>query len=245
MAISGFKTNSELYGDAWGLPGEWRWGNYVQAWEYGVIHYLFNSVIVTLGSIALVVLVSSWVAFALVRVKIPLAQPVLLFIMGGLMLSETVALVPLFRIMRGVGLYNSLLGIIVLYVAFRIPFTTILIRSYMIDLPSELSDSAVVDGCSQWQQYWRITMPLCKPILVSAAVLQALFSWNEFVFALVFIKDDVIKTMPVGLMTLMSKLTTNWPVVFAGLTISALPMIIAFLIGQRQFVRGITEGIGK
>lgn len=245
MAISGFKTNAELFGDAWGLPAEWRFGNYVQAWNYGVVHYIFNSLVVTVGSIVLVTLVSSFAAFALVQVRIPLGQPILMLILGGLMLSETVALVPLFRIMRSLGIYNSLIGIIILYTAFRIPFTTFLIRAYMIDLPTELRDAAIVDGASLWQMFWRVTLPLCYPILISAAVLQALFSWNEFVFALVFIKDDALKTMPVGLMTLQSKLTTNWPVVFAGLTISAIPMVLAFLFGQRHFVRGITEGLGK
>ncbi|MGC3952808.1 MAG: carbohydrate ABC transporter permease [Propionicimonas sp.] len=245
MMVSGFKTNAEFFGDPWGLPGEWRWGNYVQAWEYGVVHYIVNSVIVTVGSIVLVTLVSAFAAFALVQVKIPLSQPITLLIMGGLMLSETVALVPLFRIMRSLELYNTLLGIIILYTAFRIPFTTFLIRAYMIDLPSELRDAAIVDGASLWQMFWRVILPLCYPILISAAILQALFSWNEFVFALVFIRDDALKTMPVGLMTLQSKLTTNWPVVFAGLTVSAIPMVLGFLFGQRHFVRGITEGLGK
>lgn len=245
MMISGFKTNAEFFGDPWGLPGEWRWGNYLQAWEYGVVHYIINSVAVTVGSIILVTLVSAFAAFALAQVKIPLSQPITLLIMGGLMLSETVALVPLFRIMRSLELYNTLLGIVILYTAFRIPFTTFLIRAYMIDLPSELRDAAIVDGASQWQLFWRVILPLCYPILISAAILQALFSWNEFVFALVFIRDDALKTMPVGLMTLQSKLTTNWPVVFAGLTISAIPMVLGFLFGQRHFVRGITEGLGK
>jgi len=245
MAISGFKTNAELFGDAWGLPAQWRFSNYVQAWDYGVVHYIANSLIVTVGSILLVTLVSSFAAFALVQVRIPLGQPMLMLILGGLMLSETVALVPLFRIMRSLDLYNTLIGIIILYTAFRIPFTTFLIRAYMIDLPTELRDAAIVDGASLWQMFWRVTLPLCYPILISAAILQALFSWNEFVFALVFIKDDALKTMPVGLMALQSKLTTNWPVVFAGLTISAIPMVLAFLFGQRHFVRGITEGLGK
>jgi raffinose/stachyose/melibiose transport system permease protein len=245
MAMSGFKTNAELFGDAWGLPAEWRFGNYVQAWNYGVVHYILNSLVVTVGSIVLVTLVSSFAAFALVQVRIPLGQPLLMLILGGLMLSETVALVPLFRIMRSLDLYNTLIGVVILYTAFRIPFTTFLIRAYMIDLPTELRDAAIVDGASLWQMFWRVTLPLCYPILISAAILQALFSWNEFVFALVFIKDDALKTMPVGLMALQSKLTTNWPVVFAGLTISAIPMVLAFLFGQRHFVRGITEGLGK
>ena len=86
---------------------------------------------------------------------------------------------------------------------------------------------------------------MCRPILVSAALLQALFAWNEFVFALVFISNGDLKTLPVGLMDMQSRLLTDWPVQFAGLTMAALPMIVLFLIGQRQFLRGLTDGIGK
>ena len=90
-----------------------------------------------------------------------------------------------------------------------------------------------------------IILPMCRPILVSAALLQAMFAWNEFVFALVFISDETLKTLPVGLMAMQSRLLTDWPVVFAGLTMAALPMVLLFLIGQRQFLRGLTEGVGK
>ena len=98
---------------------------------------------------------------------------------------------------------------------------------------------------SRWETFWRVILPMCKPILVSAAMLQALFAWNEFVFALVFINSDGNKTLPVGLVAMQSRLLTNWPVMFAGLTIASLPMIILFLIGQRQFIRGLAEGTGK
>lgn len=116
---------------------------------------------------------------------------------------------------------------------------------YMIDLPREVDEAATVDGASRTQTFWRIILPMCRPILVSAALLQALFAWNEFVFALVFISSDSLKTLPVGLVSMQSRLLTDWPVVFAGLTIAALPMILLFLIGQRQFLRGLTEGVGK
>jgi raffinose/stachyose/melibiose transport system permease protein len=245
MVLSGFKDNSEVFGHPWGLPGALRWHNFVQAWDQGVVRYLGNSVIVTVASIILVTLFSAWAAYGLTRLKVPFSQPILLIILGGLMLSPTVAIIPLFRLLLATDLYDSYWALILLYTAFRIPFTVFLIRAYMLGLPREVEEAAFIDGASRWQTFWRVIMPMCKPILVSAAMLQALFAWNEFVFALVFINNDHLKTLPVGLVAMQSRLLTNWPVMFAGLTIASLPMIILFLIGQRQFIRGLAEGTGK
>jgi raffinose/stachyose/melibiose transport system permease protein len=245
MALSGFKTNQEIFGDPFGLPGALRWSNYETALDQGVLKYFTNSVIVTTASVVTTTLVSAWAAFGLTRVHIPFGNGVTLFILGGLMLAPTVALVPLFRLLQDLQLFNTYWALIILYTAFRVPFTTFLIRAYMIDMPLSVDEAAKIDGASNAQIFWRITLPMCKPILVSAALLQALFGWNEFVFALAFISDDSLKTLPVGLMSLQSRLTTDWPIVFAALTIAALPMIVLFLIGQRQFLRGLTEGVGK
>jgi raffinose/stachyose/melibiose transport system permease protein len=245
MVLSGFKTNQEVFGDPFGLPGALRWENYGTAWEQGVFRYFGNSVIVTVASVVTTTLISAWAAYGLTRLDLPLNQPLLLLILGGLMLAPTVALVPLFRLLQTLQLFNTYWALIILYTAFRVPFTTFLIRAYMIDLPLELDEAAKMDGATTRQIFWRIILPMCRPILVSAALLQALFAWNEFVFALAFISDDSLKTLPVGLMSMQSRLTTDWPVVFAALSMAAAPMIVLFLIGQRQFLRGLTEGVGK
>src|SRR3712207_4770209 len=129
------------------------------------------------------------------------------------MLAPTVALVPLFRLLQELTLFDTHWALIVLYTAFRVPFTTFLIRAYMIDMPLSVDEAARIDGASNSQIFWKITLPMCRPILVSAALLQALFAWNEFVFALAFISTDSKKTLPVGLMSLQSRLTTDWPIV--------------------------------
>jgi raffinose/stachyose/melibiose transport system permease protein len=245
MALNGFKTNAELFGSAWGLPGELRWGNFSTAWTQGVVRYLFNSVLVTAVSIIGVVIISAWAAYGLTRLRIPFAGPVTMVILGGLMLAPTVALVPLFQLLRSLRLYDTFAGLIILYIAFRIPFTLFLIRAYMFTLPHEVEEAARVDGASSWQIFWRVVFPMSRPVLVSAALLQAIFAWNEFPFALVFINSPNLKTLPVGLLDMQSRLLTNWPVMFAALTLAALPMIIAFLVGQRQFIRGLAEGFGK
>lgn len=245
MVLSGFKDNQEIFNQPWAPPGELRWENYARAWDLGVVRYFTNSVIVTGASILATTLISAWAAYGLCRLRLPFGNAVALLVLGGLLLSPTVALIPLFRLLTSIGLFDTHWALIVLYTAFRIPFTIFLIRAYMIELPRAVDEAATIDGATRTQVFWRVILPMCRPILVSAALLQALFAWNEFAFALVFISDEALKTLPVGLVAMQSRLLTDWPVVLAGLTMAALPTILLFLVGQRQFLRGLTEGVGK
>lgn len=245
MVFSSFKTNREIFGSPWSLPEELRWDNFTRAGNAGVVRYFVNSILVTAGSIVTTTLISAWAAFGLVRVKAPFSNIATGIILGGLMMAPTVALIPLFGLLQQLHIYDTLWALVILYTAFRIPFTTFLIRAYMIDMPSSIDEAAYIDGATHWQIFWHIVLPLCRPILVSSALLQALFAWNEFAFALVFIATRENKTLPVGLVDMQSRLLTDWPVQFAGLTMAALPMIVLFLIGQRHFLRGLTDGIGK
>ena len=245
MILSSVKVHQQFLSDPFGLPATIGLGNYVDAWNLGIGQYLSNSVIVTLVSVVATTLISAWAAFGLTKLSMPFSRPVLFLIVGGLMLAPTVALIPLLRILQSLGIYDTLLGLIVLYTAFRIPFITFLIRSYMIDLPREVDEAARLDGCSRAQQFWRLALPMSMPIVVSSIILQCLFAWNEYLFAFIFVSSTSTMTLPVGLANLSSRLSTDYPMVFAGMTISALPMIIFFFLGQRFFVRGLAEGIGK
>jgi raffinose/stachyose/melibiose transport system permease protein len=245
MVMTGFKTNQEMFGDSWGLPSELRWENFLNAWNQGVVRYLFNSGVVTIASVFTTVSVGALAAYALTRLRIPLATPITIGILGGMMLSPTIALIPLTMLLHTLGIFDTYWALIVLYTAFRIPFTVFLIRAYMATISTEIEDAAIVDGASRFQIFWMIMLPLSRPIIVSAALLQALFAWNEFVFALVFINNQDLKTLPVGLLDMQSRFLTNYPVMFAALTLAALPMILIFLVGQRQFIRGLAEGFGK
>jgi len=245
MALNGFKSNAELFGDAWGLPTTWRWENFAKAWNLGVVRYLVNSIIVSGASVVTTVLFSSMAAYALTRIRIPFAGAITVLLLGGMMLAPTVALIPLFRLLQALKIFDTYWALIVLYTAFRIPFTVFLIRAYMVTLSREMEDAAIVDGASRWQIFWLVIMPLSRPIVVSAALLQALFAWNEFVFALVFINSTDLKTLPVGLLAMQGRVLSDWPVLFAALTMAAIPMILLFLAGQRQFIRGLSEGFGK
>jgi raffinose/stachyose/melibiose transport system permease protein len=245
MVLSSLKVNTQFLSDPFGVPTSLEFSNYVDAWNLGIGQYLMNSVIVTLVSVLATTLISAWAAFGLTKLTLPFSRTVLFLIVGGLMLAPTVALIPLLRLLQGLGIYDSLLGLIVLYTAFRIPFTTFLIRSYMVDLPHEVDEAARLDGCSRSQQFWRLAFPMSMPIIISSIILQCLFAWNEYLFAFIFVSSTSNMTLPVGLANLSSKLSTDYPMVFAGMTLSALPMILFFFLGQRFFVRGLAEGIGK
>ncbi len=243
--MSGFKSNSEIMLNTWALPSEWRWENYFLAWEVGVGKYFFNSIIVTVASVIFTVMISAIAAFALSRFEFKYRELILAVIVGGLMLSPQVGLISLYKLLSSLSIYNTYLALVIPYTAYRIPFTVFLMRSYFISLPREVEDSAYIDGCNSWQVFWHIILPMSRPIIATSALLTAMFTWNEFMFALVFIEDSRLKTIPVGLMNLRGALTTQWSVLLAGLTLSALPMIILFLVFQKQLIRGLTAGSVK
>lgn len=245
MALSGFKTNGQIFGSPFSLPTHLSWRNYVNAWNHGVQNYVVTSFLVTVASGICTVMISAWTAFGLTRIRLP-GQPLILgLVLGGLMLSPTVALIPLVQMFQQLGLYNSDWALIVLYTAFRVPFTTFLIRAYMIDLPVELDEAATIDGASERQRFWRVLLPMCRPIIISCIILHVLFAWNEYIFAMVFTSGSQTTTLPVGLALLMARTGSNYSEVFAAMTISALPIVIVFFATQRYFIRGLAEGIGK
>lgn len=245
MALNGFKNNAQIFGDPFALPVTWSWANYVHAWNQGVRDYVTVSLLVTVASGLCTVLVSAWTAYGLTRTRMPGKPVVVGFVLGALMLSPTVAVIPLVKMTQALGLYNTYWALIVLYTAFRIPFSTFLIRAYMLDLPRDLDEAARIDGASEGQIFWRIILPLCRPIIVSCMILHVLFAWNEYLFAVIFANSAGAQTLPVGLTSIMAKHGTNYAQVFAAMTISALPIVIVFFAAQRYFIRGLSEGIGK
>lgn len=245
MALNGLKSNAEIFGDPFALPSRWTWSNYVRAWNQGVRGYVATSALVTVASSVSTVLISAWTAYGLTRTPMPGKTLVVGLILGGLMLSPTVALIPLVRMLQSLGLYNTYWALIILYTAFRVPFSTFLIRAYMVDLPRDLDEAARLDGASEGQIFWKITLPLCRPIIISCIILHILFAWNEYLFAMVFTSGSNVQTLPVGLTSIMATHGTNYAVVFAAMTISALPIVLIFFAGQRYFIRGLSEGMGK
>ena len=245
MVISSFKSSTANYADPWGLPSTWLVGNYAEAWDRGISEYFLNSVIVTVVSTIGTVTLAALCAYGMVRLSHRTGNVVLVLAMGGLVVAPQVSLIPLYRLLDATGLLNTYWAMILPYVAFRLPMAIILIRSVFLSVSKELVDAAIIDGCHSLQVLRHVYLPLSRSVLVTAAVLTAYFAWNEFLFAIVYVDSDAIRTIPAGLMSFRDALSTDWGVLLAGLVIAALPIVLVFAFLQRYFVAGVAAGSVK
>jgi len=245
LVINSFKTSSEMFDRSWSLPESWLYQNYVDAWNFGLGHYIANSVIVTAASVTAIVLIGALSAFVLSVLEFAGKKYIYAFLLGGMIMPPEVCLFPLFKILATLRLYDTYLAMILPYVSFGLPFATFLIRAHMATIPVELYEAAVVDGASVLRIFWRIYMPLSRPVLAAAALIMVMRVWNEFIFALTFISSDALRTLTIGISTFGDALRVDWTVLMAGLIISIAPVLCTFLLMQRQFMSGLTQGAVK
>lgn len=245
MISNSLKTYKEIYKNIWALPAAPQWQNYGLAWSRGISKYFLNSVLVTGTTIVGAIVVAALASYSLARFRFRGNQVLFVICMGGMMLSPQVTLIPLYKIIQALRIHNTYWALIIPYTAYRIPLIVMLIRSHFLSIPKEIEESAVLDGCSSLGVFARIFLPMSKPILLTCAILVAYYAWNEFLFAIIFIDSDKLRTIPAGLMNLRDALQTDWGVLLAGMTISALPLVTLFLLMQKQFIRGMTAGSVK
>ena len=245
ILMSSFKDYQGIYGDVWGFPKTWHIENYATAWNKGISQYFVNSAIVTVCTLVGVVFVASFSAFGICQLRGRLGNALFLFCMCGILLSPQVCLLPLFMLLKSLKLKNTLWAMILPYIAFRLPVSIMLIRSFFVGISKELEEAATIDGATLMQIYRNIYLPLSKPIISTVVIMTAYYAWNEFVFATIFVDSSRLRTIPVGLMTFRDGLMTEWGVVLAGMVIACLPIVTLFIIMQKSFVRGMTAGAVK
>lgn len=240
MATSSVKTMRELFSDPFGLPQDPQWSNFASAWENGISQYLFNSLLITIVSVVLIVIVSGMAAYALARLHFPGRVPLYLLLITGFAIPVHATLVPLYQTLNSMHLINTYVGIIAPYVAFGIPFSVLLLFAFFVAFPNEIEDAARIDGCSTWQMVLRIVLPLSVPGLSSVAIFQSVFIWNEFSLALILISEDALRTIPLGLTKFQGQWTTNWPALLASVTLASLPMLLVYVLLQKQFINSLS-----
>lgn len=245
LILNSLKTNQEMFRNSIALPASPKFSNWVNAWNKGLYNYFLSSLITSTMSLCGILVLSSLLAYGLTRLNLPGSGVLFVIVLGGMALSEQVALVPLFKMIQGLGLYNTRWAVVLPYVAFRIPFTMFLLRSYFLGIPKELEEAAILDGATTLQIFTRIIIPISRPVLASAAIVNLNFVWNEFLFANIFLEDRKLMTIPLGLMTFQGDLKSDYVTMLAGILIASLPMIIMYLCMQKQFVRGLTSGAVK
>lgn len=248
LISASLKNSRELFMTPWALPQSPQWVNYVKAWtEAGIGHYFANSVFVTVLSMFFILLVGSMAAYALARFQFRGNTAIYNVFLSGMMFPVFLGIVPLFLLLRNLGMLNNYFGLITVYVAYSLSFTIFILTGFFKTLPHELAEAGLIDGCSQFAVFWRIMMPLAKPGLVAAGIFNFFGIWNEYPLALVIISKSELRTLPLGIANLLmvQHYETNWGALFAGLVMVLVPTLVVYLIFQRQITEGLTAGALK
>ena len=246
MMFSAFKTTPQIFASPFGIPEFGNLVNFQRIWtQTNFFQYLLNSFVVTGASMALILTLGTMAAYALARYEFFGAGFILMFFIAGLTLPLKLAIIPLFMLMRDLGILNNQLSLIFVYTAMGLPTTVFIMTGFIRTLPNELEDAARMDGASEARIMWSIMLPLVRPAMVIAGIQNVVPIWNDFFFPLVFIQNDRLKTLPQGLTTFMGEYATDYGVLYAGLTLSALPIIIIYIVLSRQFISGMTSGAIK
>lgn len=245
-ALNGFKDLSELRTNPFGLPHVWMWSNYwsiltgARYWQV-----LGNSLLIALFTVALTLIVSSMAAFTFAHLRFFGDKFLLSYIQLGLLFPVATAIVPLFIKIRDLGLLDSYWGVILPQVAFSLAMSVLLIRNAFKQLPSELLDAAMMDGCGYFRYFIYVTLPLSGPILSTVAVISFVGSWNGYLLPLIVLNSESRYPWTLGLMAYQGQYMTSWQLVLAFITLTILPAIIMFLMAQRYIVAGLTAGAIK
>ncbi len=246
MLMSAFKSNAEIFASPFALPEQVDFSNIARVWnETSFVRYLANSAIVTVASVAAILVAGTMAAYALARYRFRLNAVIFLFFVSGLMVPLKLAVIPLFIQLDGFGLLDSRTGLVLVYVAMGLPSAVFILTGFLRTLPGELEQAARIDGAGEARIMLSIMLPLARPAMVIAGIQNAVPIWNDFFFPLVFVTSDDLKTLPQGLTVFMGEYNTDWGVLFAGLTLAALPIMLAYALLSRQFIAGMTQGAIK
>lgn len=243
LAFNSLKSGPEVGRNPLGIPQQIRWQNFPDAWRqanFGVT--MRNSAVLTFGTIAGVLVIAGMAAFALSRLNVPGAGALMLYLLVGTSMPAQLFMVPLFFLWNKLGLTDNLFGVMIIYWATMSPFATFLLRSYMVAIPQDFEDAARVDGASELQVLRHVIVPIAWPGFLTAGLVTGLGAWNEFMFAVTFLHREEVKPISTSLYSFMSRYGREWGLTSAAAMFMVLPVIILFLLLQRQFIEGLTQG---
>ncbi|WP_020574296.1 carbohydrate ABC transporter permease [Actinopolymorpha alba] len=255
VLISSLKTNREIFTSPFGLPETWEFGTYVDAWQTANIgRFFFNTVVVVVCGVLLTLLFSSMAAYVLARYEFPGNRFIYYLFLAGMMFPLFLAIVPLVKVTQNLGLYQNLVGLIIVYVAFSLPFSVFFLTAFFQSLPKELAEAAFIDGAGHFRTFFQIMLPLARPGLISIGVFNFLGQWNQYMLPLVLNtpKDDERSNFlltqglaDLALRTRYESSATSVAEMFAGLVIAMIPVLAVYIVFQRRVEEGLTAGALK
>ena len=243
MVFNSLKTHDEVFTNIWGPPDVPQWINYPRAWEQANVGILFrNSLIVAGSSVVLITLLAALAAYGISKIRFRGNGVLFILFIIAMLVPQQILIVPLYRLMKSLGIINTHLSLIFPYVAGGLPLAIFILTTYFRGIPDDIVEAARIDGCSNIRILWNIVLPVSWPAISAVIIFEFLETWNEFFLALVFIQKIDLRTLPLGIFSFMGRYMIDYSLFFSVLSLSMLPVIIIFLIFQRRFVSGLTAG---
>ncbi|EIG57179.1 carbohydrate ABC transporter permease [Bradyrhizobium sp. WSM1253] len=244
--FGGFKSLGELRVNPFGLPRHWEWQNYADIlFSARYWQLLRNSLIISTLTVALTLIVASMAAFTFAHIRFYGSSMLLSYLTLGLLFPAATAVLPLFIKVRDLGLLDTYFGVALPQVAFGLTMSVLLLRRFFKDIPYELLEAALVDGCSYIKFFRYVTLPLSRPILATVGTITFVNSWNAYLLPLVMLNTDALYPWPLGIMVYQGEYSSEWHLILAFITLTILPTIIIFLLAQKHIVAGLTAGAVK
>ncbi|WP_406312740.1 carbohydrate ABC transporter permease [Streptosporangium sp. NBC_01639] len=248
--LASFKTNTEIFGDPITLPASLGWDAWGRAWEKAHIgQYMLNTVFVVVCSTAATMLLGSMAAYVLARYTFPGNRAIYFLFVSGMTFPVFLALVPLFFVVKNLGLIDTHLGVILVYTAYSLPFTVFFLSAFFKTLPTSVAEAAMMDGCSHTRTFFQIMVPMARPGLISITIFNILGQWNQYLLPIVLLSGNVedkwLITQGVANISTNAGYEADWPGMFAALSMSIIPVMIVYIIFQRQIQSGLTSGAVK
>jgi raffinose/stachyose/melibiose transport system permease protein len=244
--FAALKSSEQLLVNPWGPPLPPTLDKVVEAWTVGHFSVYFrNSVIISVADVIGMVIIASLAGYAFARLRFPGQRILLYTLLIGLTIPVAAIIIPLYLTMRDFHLLDSYGSVIVADIALAAPIFVFIMRAFFKDLPRELDDAARIDGANEFQIFWQVMLPLARPGIVTVALLEFLWSWNDLLLPLVFLVTDDLRTLPVGMLFFQGRFAIDLGLMSAGVLILSLPVTILFLFFQRDFVKGLASGALK
>lgn len=244
--VTALKTPDQLGGTGFGLPTEFAWGNFAEAWRLTEFpRTALNSAFITVGAVVLTLLTNSMVAYAIARnMHRRLFKGLFFYFISALFVPFPILMLPVAKQTALLGLDNQV-GLILLYVVYGLSFNIFIFTAYINSIPRELEEAAVIDGASTWTVFWRVIFPLLSPMNATVGILTCLWAWNDFLLPLIIVSDPRGATLPLVQYVFQSQFTTNYTVAFASYLMAMAPLLIVYVIAQRWVISGVTRGAIK
>ena len=243
VATMSLRTTPEIFAAPYAFPSRFHWEKFAEAWtksNYGT--YFWNSMIVVVTAVLLLTVIGAMGAHCLARYRFRGSRLVRFVILSGMILPPQLMILSLFQILRDFGLYNTLTGLIVVYVAGHLAMTMYILEGFFAQIPQDLFDAARMDGYSDFEIFWRITLPIGVPALFTTVTLNFIILWNEFLYAVVLLTDDDKRTLPLGVMHFMGSHQLDVGMLATGLMITIAPIILLYACFSETMIKGMTAG---